>query len=515
MKRTKIFKAGVLSMILFLVVSLMNTRAFAETITGDAITKETKGTITVSGIEKGVEVSVYKLTSVNFDNLVHQPTYPPYSWNEKVKTWLENHATYSEYATKLEAMEEKLNTDEAKADFYDAIAKAIKGTGIDLSPVETMTVGDTGTATTQELEMGTYLILIENGLKVYKVSTVNLTPYVIDGVWNFEKERQVEIKSSDVGIKMEETVATQTASTTDEITFKATADVPKYPTSQVATSYYISGVVEDGLTYKADSVKVYGIHGDVTEEIKREENAYTIETQRPDSKGSADFTLNFDYTKICAYEKICVEYMATLQQDTNTVIAEKKMDGDALITENANKAVVYLDYNNNPYEQNNWNTQSDDAYIFTFEITVKKVNEKNEVLAGAEFELLDSADNKLTFVNKGNGVYYKAATGTTTLVVGDETDVAMKGILQIKGLDNGTYKLVERKAPDGYNKLLTTETIQIEDSSQSKEVVNKQGFQLPLTGGTGTVVFTAVGMVFIGAGILLFIAMYRKNKTSK
>jgi len=524
MRKTKIFKAFVLSLILFVAVSLVSYKTIAATLTGEAIKADSKGTITVRGVEKGLKVSVYQLTEVNFDDSTHQPTYPPYSWNDNVKTWLLGEDNYKKYADNLEALEKGLTSDEAKANFYDDIAAAIKGGSITLSPANTVEVGDTGTATTNPLAMGTYLVIIENGFKVYKPSVVNLTPVnvEVDGntVWQLNTEQDVTIKSSDVGIKIGDALKTQTSSTTDVKEFELTADVPQYPTTRVATKYYISGVLENGLTLKADSIEVYGVNGDVEENLSNVEGAYKLENARPGNKGTTDFTLNFDYSKISTYESIRVRYQAELNQGDTTIVANNKFDtdGTTILTSNGNKTTTYLDYSNNPYDVSKLNSQEDSAYIFTYGITVNKVDANKVALAGAEFELIDGEGNAIKFLSsgEGSGIYYKSedANATTTLVVGNEDSGSNKGILQLRGLDNGTYTLKETKAPDGYNKLLSTEEIEVNNASQSKEIVNSKGFQLPLTGGMGTVVFTAAGVILIGLGIVLLVATKRKNKSS-
>ena len=90
-------------------------------------------------------------------------------------------------------------------------------------------------------------------------------------------------------------------------------------------------------------------------------------------------------------------------------------------------------------------------------------------------------------------------------VSGDDGKVAA-----FTGLGNGSYKLVEKTVPDGYNKLAdTTFTIADKDYTdtnlkQTKEVVNETGTQLPSTGGIGTVIFYVVGSILlIGCGIVL------------
>jgi LPXTG-motif cell wall-anchored protein len=42
------------------------------------------------------------------------------------------------------------------------------------------------------------------------------------------------------------------------------------------------------------------------------------------------------------------------------------------------------------------------------------------------------------------------------------------------------------------------------------DVTNTKGFQLPTTGGMGTILFTAGGIAIMGAAVLLFFVLKRK-----
>ena len=98
-------------------------------------------------------------------------------------------------------------------------------------------------------------------------------------------------------------------------------------------------------------------------------------------------------------------------------------------------------------------------------------------------------------------------------------------------LENGTYKLVENKSPDGYVRLLSEIVFTVQDGQISLkdtsiddvstsdgtgsidkaiQVVNHPGAALPNTGGPGTRLFTILGILLLalsGAG-----AMMRKRR---
>ncbi len=532
MKRQgKFRRAFALLMALLLMVSAVTTSAFA------AITQNQTGSITVGGIEttQGLTItaSAYKLMDVNV-NANGQPQTPVYSWVGSVADWVRTN--YSNYigTDSDNSVNEAFSAANAAdiATFYDDLAAAIRGGTIkDFSPAQTATAFG-GSANFSNLAMGNYLILVENGMRVYSPAAANLVPVWEDGAWTLPQGTiQVNEKSSEPSIqKTVKAPGTETgkdadnANIGDDLTFDITADVPRFPAKAVSKTYAISDKLPEGMTLNDGSIKVYGVKGD-NETLLPAADAYKQEKTRPGSLGTSDFTLTFAYDKISSYDKIHVTYTAYL-------------NGSAQLGTDGNVNTAYLDYSNNPYVTGSLHTMTDTAKVYTYGMKISKVDsdDADKFLAGAQFELYASEEdasagnNPIAFVASGDGEYRRATEAdqptTTTLTVGSEGDKA--GLLTLTGLDEGTWYLKETKAPDGYNLPKSPFTVTITDgtpldgkvanSIEGNDAIvgvtiqNSDGFQLPTTGGMGTILFTAVGVALMGAAVVLIVLAIRRKK---
>ena len=488
------------------------------------ITEDTNtSTITVSGLEAGVTAYLYQLTTVNYNYDADQPEDPQYVWVDELQDWISSN--FSSYINSDGSVSEDFNEDDISSsdatDFYSKLISAIKGGEISLTATASQTASGTATYPVTEenanneveftgLSMGTYLVLVENGYRVYTPVVVNLTPTYDEDTetWSLEAvEAEADIKSTTPTITKTVTDTESTVdnySTTDDISYTIIADIPNYETDSLSTTYTIEDNLGDGLSLTTDSVKVYGVTG--SSEIELSSSAYTINAT------SSKLTLEFDYDEISSYEQIKVTYTATLSNYSSLVVSS---DG------NINQAT--LTYSNNPYVASSSTTQdSDEVTVYTYGIEVLKVDKSDTsvVLEGAEFELTNGS-NTLYFVLE-DGIYYLAEstdTGATSTLVTDEN-----GLITVYGLDEGTYYLTETKAPSDYTISTNTVTIEIVDEDLDGIIdtdtdavynitfPNSSSFSLPLTGGTGTIIFVVAGIVFIGVGVIL---ISKKKKAKK
>lgn len=219
-----------------------------------------------------------------------------------------------------------------------------------------------------------------------------------------------------------------------------------------------------------------------------------------------------------------------------TVIYYAKVNKDAEVTNN-NKAS--LEYGNNPSDTTT--TTPSEAKTNTYPLDINKIKKgTEEKLAGAKFRLYSSeADAKANDESKaikvstvvagvaGNYVVDPASTTTEFESVKDITGAGYN--LRVNGLAEGTYYLVETKAPDGFNKLTAPVVIKITKSTDADvnnwtiskdgtvepdkiiDIENSTGSILPSTGGRGAIVFAVIAALLVFGVAVSFIRDKRKE----
>lgn len=487
------------------------------------------GTITLTGMDEGATATAYQVITVQYDYDADSPKEPVYSWVDGVAGWVRtDYSTYIGTGTDnsvQKAYNDSLSNGDAIKNFADALAAEIRTSQVTIDSKTSRGNQFTG------LEMGTYLIIVEGGTKIYRPALVNLVP-----TWDKDsngwvlKPSTVSLKASDLNLL--KTVSKQRVAIGDTVTYTLVADVPQFLASAVYKGYHISDLLPDGMTLNPGSIEVYGGNEATQNTPLNKGTAYTLTTTsatRPvDGKPPVTFNLQFNYDEISTYQKIKVTYMATANKDIIVKDSAVQDGGN-------NKNTAYLDYNNDPYAATaSWKTVTAAAEVYSYGIKVDKVDEEGNPLSGATFTLSPKQDGtapiSFVLVEDGQGTYRKAAdtgegtTTTTALTVGSAD--GRIGQLTLSGLDVGTYYLTETKAPGGYNKLSASVAITIADDNLdgnvgenensdgyvTMEVENSKGFTLPETGGMGTVLFTAGGVLLMGVGAVL-LAVYLRRRT--
>lgn len=460
MKKT--FKKLFAALLAAALVLAMAVPAFAET-------NATKGSIKIDHTVSGETYTIYrmfKLDSYNAESNTYSYTVEP-AWETFFSTGAgssyidldsNGHPTWKTGADAAAF---------AKAALTWAADKKISGTK------ETAT-GDT--VTFSSLDLGYYLVDSSLGA-LCGLNTTNPDATIK------EKNEKPEIKK-EVQTSAGDWSSENNAKIGDTVEYKVEIKV-----ADGAQKYTVTDTMSKGLTFNNSSLKVTANDAVTTD--------YTL------TSTTNGFTLVLPETYVSTLTKgttIIVTYNATLNKDA-------VIDGDG----NANE--VKLSYGNHQ------NTVPSKVTTKSYQFDLVKVDgTTNKLLDGAEFELADG-ETKLSFVKDTAGNYRVATAGED----GATTTITVKGgKVNIYGLAGKTYTLTETKAPDGYNKLVTPETVNLTEGSKAHAtfdadvykdggvvVKNNAGTVLPSTGGMGTTLFYVIGGGLMVAAVVLLVTKKR------
>lgn len=466
MKKT--FKKLFAALLAAALVLAMAVPAFAET-------NATKGSITISNTVKDETYTIYrmfKLDSYNAESNTYSYTVEP-SW----KPFFQDGVAGSEYITLDRQNHPTWNAaksqDSDKADFAKL---ALKWATENKVPPAAESQTSTGSDVIfSHLDLGYYLVDSSLGA-LCGLNTTN--PDVTITEKNGQPTIEKQVKNGDTW------GTTNDAKIGDTVEYKVEIKV-----ADGAQTYTVYDTMSTGLTFNSGSLKVTANDVVTTD--------YTL---TPTTNG---FTLVLPETYVSTLTKgttIMVTYNATLNKDA-------VIDGDG----NTNE--VKLGYGNHQ------NTVPSKVTTKSYQFDLVKVDgTTNKLLDGAEFELADG-ETKLSFVKDANGNYRVATTGEK----GTTTTITVKnGKVNIYGLAGKTYTLTETKAPDGYNKLVTPETVNLADGSKASATIesetyvdggvvvkNNAGTVLPSTGGMGTTLFYVIGGGLMVAAVVLLVTKKR------
>lgn len=287
------------------------------------------------------------------------------------------------------------------------------------------------------------------------------------------------------------------AYSTDTVEWRITVDVPEI--IEKMDTFYVTDTLPEGLDYVEDTLEVYGIKDDGEVKLEKDTN-YTF---TPENK---IFNIVFITESLKEYTSVYFVYDTEFNQD---VEYGKALENSATLTY-TNK----IDVEGN--EVSTYKTTPNTAEVHTGEVLIKKVDEEGNPLAGAKFKIATTENNA------ENGIYVKGSDGEDLVAVSNENgEVRFSGLkygLEINSADEGEsqYYIVETETPTyeengetkHYNLLsnpveVTVNSTSGEEGEGTITVVNKKGFVLPLTGGTGAIGLIVLGISLIGIAIKL------------
>lgn len=500
----------------------MLTAIMMMTMTVTAFAAETTHTLTVNANGgqdlNGQTINLYKLFDVTESGTTESKNYA-YTVNTQYKAALANVLSISETSKDEEfakAVADKTATIQQFAN--DFTAKALTD-NLGVTKTSGKITGENTTSYTfNDLDAGYYLVYVTGGKEIQS-SLVTVD----------KKHTTVNLKTEAPSITKK--ANTETVEIGQVVQYTVTGSIPD-TTGYSEYVYKIHDELSNGLDFVNDA------NGTALGEGATAVNV-TVALKGATDAGTAPATATLDSTNNKKMSLDLSTWVKANQENNKgkefTVTYYAKVNANAVVTEK-NKA--QLEYGNKPGETTT--TTPSEAKTPTYPLDINKIKkESDEKLAGAKFRLYSSeADAKANDESKAikvspvvagvAGNYVVDPKSTTTEFESAASIDGKDYNLHLNGLAEGTYYLVETKAPDGFNKLTAPVVIKITKSKDTDvknwtiskdgtdetdkiiDIENSTGSLLPSTGGAGVVVFAGVAILLVFGVVVSFIRDKRK-----
>lgn len=513
MKHVKHMLVAVLTVFLAAVLAVP---AFAE--------GETKGSITIDNATKGITYTAYKLFDATYDGAKvsykvpsGKKDYLPTTGENAlfgISSAADSDGNYSFWV--LDGVSDSDVIDWVKANYSTFAGSAITGAWDDES-----------TYVFSNLDFGYYYVTSSLGTVVTIDSAVpNATVHDKNDSTPESPDKEIVAEDATALTPAKMNAAGVGSTESFEVTFNAvnwitsTDNQGNVTTTQAKTWKFTD--TPTGLQIDANTVRVY-----VTDNGTEKEITSTITDKAVDATTGV---LSFNIPWIDADGNSLYQPKVASASETQTAKIPVRVTYDATILASAATAVapneVEVKYTNSNDQDVSIGTDDTDTYTYKFEL--QKTDQDSKDLAGAKFELYKgsvAAENKVKF-SVTDGVYTVDPEGTVT-----EIDLTTVSHALIQGLDQADYVLHETVTPKGYNQaadqpVASTDLTRVDGTITNKvnttvgdegvvNVVNRQGAELPSTGGMGTTILYTVGGIMVIAGIVMFLTKRRMASIEK
>ena len=274
-------------------------------------------------------------------------------------------------------------------------------------------------------------------------------------------------------------------------------------------------------------------------------DVYTIATEGEDVPENG-FKITFKPADMAEYagQKIIINYTATLLSTADQTGAGNRNDVSLVYSNN-----IGVDGDGNPTEGDKKEIH-DSTFVYTFKVKVNKIaDDTQKGLENVEFDLYKE-DESGTVTGDAAKALGLDPTKKWTKVNKEPLKTDANGYVEQGGLANGEYYLVETKTASGYNLLKAPVKVTLSIQAQTEwvntyiyddngnmlkhtvdkknttfsggdeggkteytiTVVNRKGFDLPTTGGFGTLLFSGIGVLLVVAGVGVLLSLKKKNR---
>ena len=510
MKRIKKLAAAMLTAIMMMTMTVTAYAAGNCTLTVNVKSGEGVPTQTL----KDQTINLYKLFDVTTSTSGETTNYA-YTVNDTYKDTLAealgiaNTSTNDQFVKAVSGLKTETK-DEVQKFANDFTAEALKK-----SLTATTNSGKLGNVNSYEftgLDAGYYLVYVTGGKEIQSsLVTVDKDANTV----NLKTEAPSITKTAD----------NDTVSIGQVVKYTVTGSIPD-TTGYAQYQYIIHDELSNGLDFVKNATgDALDNASEVNVTVKFTDGSVTAAGTAPTTatlSGEGNRTMKLDLSE-------WVRANQTNKGKEFTVTYYAKVNANAVVTEK-NKAT--LEYGNNPGDTTT--TTPSEAKTPTYPLDINKIKKgSDEKLAGAKFSLYTSAEDAKNGKNaikvSGNNGNYVVNPASTTTEFESVKNIENAGYnIRVNGLAEGTYYLVETKAPDGFNKLTAPVVIKITKSKDTDvknwtiskdgadetdkiiDIENSTGSLLPSTGGAGVVVFAGVAILLVFGVVVSFIRDKRK-----
>lgn len=516
--------------------------------------------ITFTGVAEGDTVKAYKLGW-------YDENYNKYIFHDGFITFLQHQEP--------DKLPENILKDTTKEGLTSMMASYVLMNGHSLldSPIITLPsnpvvkVADAGNKVQMTLEPGYYLLLVSTTAqnnRTYMPVTVfvqvkngNVKVYAagseladdLTAVFKHEEGPAINVRVNDDSrdIEWKETAGGRVGETMD---FYMEVSTPAYTDNSFNITKLTANCQLAGLNYVADSMKATALPKADSDAVEGAIKGTTV-----GADGNLTVELNYSKIRNAATGRglIYLHFKATVAPDA--------------VAESEASATAKLEYVFSMEAGNTKTTADSTAAVYNYDFTLfKKSNELidpsnagsgHRPLAGAGFilyadEAMTKAINMVKVEANGDvGAYYRPALAGEAGAVA-QMDANMgndNNTLSIRGLDVGSYYVKETKTPSGYyapkgifkldltaerdaseslvkdlasggftetkeadRALIQKKSLNAEKNRFEADLLNSSTPVLPTTGGVGTVMFTVIGLLCMGAALWFFLFARRRRE---
>ena len=394
----------------------------------------------------------------------------------------------------------------------------------------------------------TVFVQVKNGdVKVYAAGSEITNE--LTAVFKHEEGPAINVRVNDDSRGTDEWKETAGGRVGETMDFYMEVSTPAYTDNSFAFTTLTAKCQLAGLNYVADSMKATTLPNADSDAVKDAIKGTTV-------GADGNLTVELDYSKIRSATGrglIYLHFQATVAPDA--------------VAESEASATAKLEYVFSMEAGKTQTTADSTAAVYNYDFTLfKKSNELNnpndagsghQPLAGAGFTLYaDEAMNtpvsmvKVDATTTTDAYYRPALAGEEGAVAQMDANMGNdNNTLSIRGLDVGSYYVKETKTPSGYyapkgifkldltaernareslvkdlasggftetkeadRALIQKKSLNAEKNRYEVDLLNSSTPVLPTTGGVGTVMFTVIGLLCMGAALWFFLFARRRRE---